>query len=67
MRWKKTRYEHVEFNKDIWIANDEEISKPIKDYSDRLVVIVNKMRLLDTKFKDSRIAEKILVTVPEWY
>lgn len=63
MRWKKTRYEHVEFNKGIWIANDEEISKPIKDYSYRLVDIVNKMRLLDTKFKDSSTKLKAKVII----
>ena len=63
MRWKKTRYEPVEFNKGIWIANDEEISKPIKDYSYRLVDIVNKMRLLDTKFKDSSTKLKAKVII----
>ncbi|XP_019265852.1 PREDICTED: uncharacterized protein LOC109243382 [Nicotiana attenuata] len=42
-------------------------SETVKEYSDRLVGIVNKVRLLGTEFKDSRIVEKILVTVPEKY
>ncbi|XP_019236943.1 PREDICTED: uncharacterized protein LOC109217174 [Nicotiana attenuata] len=42
-------------------------SETVKEYSDRLLGIVNKVRLLGTKFKDSRIVEKILVTVPEKY
>jgi hypothetical protein len=37
----------------------------IKDYSDRLLDIVNKVRLLGTEFTDSRIVQKILVTVSE--
>ncbi|KAJ8633086.1 hypothetical protein MRB53_026422 [Persea americana] len=40
-------------------------SETIKDYSDRLLEIVNKVRLLGTDFSDSRIVQKILVTVPE--
>ena len=39
----------------------------IKDYSDRLLSIVNKVRLLEPKFTDLRIIEKILVTVPKRY
>ena len=39
----------------------------IKDYSDRLLSIANKVRLLGSKLNDSRIVEKILVTVPERY
>jgi hypothetical protein len=45
-------------------------SETIKDYYDRLLDIVNKVRLLGTDFY-SRIVQKILVTVPEkfeaWY
>jgi hypothetical protein len=37
----------------------------IKDYFDRLLDIINKVRLLGTNFSDSRIVQKILVTVPE--
>ncbi|XP_022714608.1 uncharacterized protein LOC111274271 [Durio zibethinus] len=39
----------------------------IKDYSDKLLSIANKVRLLGSEFTDSRIVEKILVTVPERY
>ncbi|KAH1114557.1 hypothetical protein J1N35_007935 [Gossypium stocksii] len=42
-------------------------SETIKEYSNRLFEIVNKVRLLGTKFLESRIVEKILVTVPERY
>ncbi|RVW63037.1 hypothetical protein CK203_062910 [Vitis vinifera] len=40
-------------------------SETIKDYSDRLLGIVNKVRLLGTDFSDSRIVQKIFITVPE--
>nr|KYP60815.1 hypothetical protein KK1_023229 [Cajanus cajan] len=39
----------------------------IKHYSDKLLGIANKVRLLGTQFLDSRIVEKILVTIPERY
>lgn len=42
-------------------------SKTIKEYSYKLLSIANKVRLLDIEFSDSRIVEKILVTVPERY
>ncbi|XP_022862573.1 uncharacterized protein LOC111382766 [Olea europaea var. sylvestris] len=42
-------------------------SETTKEYSDRLLGIVNKVRLLGTKFTSSRIVKKILVTVPERY
>lgn len=42
-------------------------SETVKEYSDRLLGIANKVRLLGTKFLDSRIVEKLLVTVPEKY
>ncbi|XP_047260646.1 uncharacterized protein LOC124893839, partial [Capsicum annuum] len=42
-------------------------SEIVKEYSNRLLSIINKVRLLGTKFKDSRIVVKILVTVPERY
>jgi hypothetical protein len=42
-------------------------SETIKEYSNRLLAIVNKVRLLGTTFTDSRIVEKILVAVPERY
>ncbi|KAF3652920.1 putative late blight resistance protein -like protein R1B-14-like [Capsicum annuum] len=40
-------------------------AETVKVYSDRLLGIVKKVRLLGTELKDSRIVEKILVTVPE--
>ncbi|XP_047320444.1 uncharacterized protein LOC124924451 [Impatiens glandulifera] len=40
-------------------------SKTIKEYSNKLLTIVNKVRLLDTKFPNSRLVQKVLVTVPE--
>ena len=40
-------------------------SKTIKEYSDKLLSISNKVRLLDFDLPNSSIVEKILVTVPE--
>lgn len=40
-------------------------TETIKDYSERLLNITNRVRLLGSVFNDSRIVEKILVTVPE--
>ncbi|XP_020272030.1 uncharacterized protein LOC109847198 [Asparagus officinalis] len=40
-------------------------SETIKEYSDRLLSIANKVRLFGTEFPDSRIVEKILVTVQQ--
>jgi len=42
-------------------------SETIKEYSNKLLSIANKIRLLGKDFTDSKIAEKILVTVPERY
>lgn len=42
-------------------------SETIKEYSDKLLTIANKVRLLGTEFPDSRIVQKILVTVTEKY
>jgi len=42
-------------------------SETVKEYSDKLLGIVNKVRLLGTEFKDTRIVKKVLVTVPERY
>ena len=39
----------------------------IKEHSNKLLVIVNKVKLLGTTSTYSRIIEKILVTVPERY
>ncbi|XP_047264719.1 uncharacterized protein LOC124896889 [Capsicum annuum] len=40
-------------------------SETIKEYSDRLLNLANRIRLLSSAFNDSRIVEKILVTAPE--
>ncbi|XP_052189876.1 uncharacterized protein LOC127799693 [Diospyros lotus] len=40
-------------------------SETIKEYSDKLLSISNKVRLLGSDLHDSRIVEKILVMVPE--
>ena len=40
-------------------------SESVKEYSDRLLSIANKVRLLGSVLKDSRIVEKLLVTVLE--
>ncbi|XP_049357377.1 uncharacterized protein LOC125822044 [Solanum verrucosum] len=37
----------------------------ITNYSDRISLIVNRIRLLGEDFKDNRIVKKILVTIPE--
>lgn len=37
----------------------------MKEYCDRLLGIANKVRLLGSEFPDSRLVQKILVTVPE--
>ena len=42
-------------------------SEIIKDYADKLLGIANKIRLLGTEIPDSRIVQKILVTIPEKY
>jgi len=41
--------------------------KTIKEYSNRLFSIVNKVRLHGTKFTNSRIVEKILEMMPTRY
>ncbi|XP_006586405.1 uncharacterized protein LOC114423944 [Glycine soja] len=42
-------------------------SKIVKDYTDKLLNIANKIRLLGGDFADSRIVEKNLVTMSERY
>ncbi|XP_016549116.2 uncharacterized protein LOC107848917 [Capsicum annuum] len=42
-------------------------SETIKDYSDRLLLIANKVRILRTELNNNRIVQKILVTLPERY
>ena len=40
-------------------------SESVKEYSDRILNIANKVRLLGSVLNDSRIVEKVLVTVLE--
>ncbi|KAK4417491.1 hypothetical protein Salat_2574800 [Sesamum alatum] len=40
-------------------------TEPLKDYTDRLLKVVNKIRLLGEDLPDSRVVEKLLVTLPE--
>jgi predicted aspartyl protease len=40
-------------------------SETIKEYANKLISIANKVRLLGSELSDSRIVQKILVTVPE--
>ena len=42
-------------------------SETIKEYSNKLVGIVNKIKWLGKEFPDSRLVEKIMVTVPKRY
>nr|GMC71630.1 Retrovirus-related Pol polyprotein from transposon RE1 [Ipomoea batatas] len=42
-------------------------AETIKEYSNTLLGIANKIRLLDKDFPDDRIVQKILVTLPEKY
>ncbi|XP_028236591.1 uncharacterized protein LOC114415928 [Glycine soja] len=42
-------------------------SETIKEYSNKLLSIANKIKLLRSDFANSRIVEKILVTVPKRY
>ncbi|KAA8550126.1 hypothetical protein F0562_001810 [Nyssa sinensis] len=69
----KTEYEGNERIKGMQVLNlirDFELQKmkeseTIKEYSDKLQSIANKVRLLGSDLHDSGIVEKILVTVPE--
>ena len=40
-------------------------SESIKEYMNRVVKIVNQIRMLGDKFSESSIVEKVLVTLPE--
>lgn len=42
-------------------------SETVKEYSDRLLNITNNVSLLGSEFPDSRLVQKILVTVLEWF
>ena len=40
-------------------------SETIKEFSDKLMKVVNQIRLLGEELNDNRVAEKILVNIPE--
>nr|XP_048331607.1 uncharacterized protein LOC125422937 [Ziziphus jujuba var. spinosa] len=69
----KVKYEGNERLKGMYVLNlirEFEVQKmreseTIKEYSDRLLSIANRVRLLGTAFSDSRIVQKILVTILE--
>ncbi|KAJ8750866.1 hypothetical protein K2173_016047 [Erythroxylum novogranatense] len=42
-------------------------SEGVKEYVNKLITIVNKIRLFGENFSDNKIVEKILVTLPEKY
>ena len=58
------RYEGLNLIRKLGLQKMKE-SETVKEYSDRLLGIVNKVRLLSTKFTDSRIVEKNFVIVLE--
>ncbi|XP_042415307.1 uncharacterized protein LOC122004492 [Zingiber officinale] len=69
----KSKYEGDERIRGMQVLNlirDFEMQKmkkteTIKEYVDRLLAIANRVRLLGSSLTDSRIVEKILVTLPE--
>ena len=71
----KTEYEGNERTKNMQVLNlirEFEMQKMketdnIKDYFDKLLSIINKVRLLGKDFPDESIVQKILVTMPEKY
>ena len=42
-------------------------NESIKDYSGRLMDVVNQMRLLGDVFSDQKVVEKIMVSVPQQF
>ena len=42
-----------------------EESETVKEYADRLMAVVNKIRLLGEELSDARVVEKVLVSLPE--
>ncbi|XP_037493953.1 uncharacterized protein LOC119370272 [Jatropha curcas] len=58
-----TRIMNLNSAKAIW----DYLKNEYQDYSDKLLGIVNKVRLLGKDFSDDRIIQKILVTLPEKY
>jgi len=50
MKEMGTKYISVEFDKGVWTINDEKnIIEPIEKYSNKLLDIANKIKLLDKK------------------
>ena len=39
-------------------------NESVKDYSSKLMDVVNQLRLLDEAFTDQKVGEKIMVSVP---
>ena len=39
----------------------------VKQYSDRIMAVVNSIRLLGEQFNEARIVEKVIATLPERY
>jgi len=71
--YRKTEYEGDERIRGMQVLNlvrDFELQKmkkteSIKEYSDRLLNIASRVRLLGSSLPESRIVQKILVTIPE--
>ncbi|XP_021598811.1 uncharacterized protein LOC110604810 [Manihot esculenta] len=73
--WKclKTEFQGIAHTKSMCILNLRRAlelqkmkdSATVKEYVDRLLDIINKLKLLGENIPDSRIVEKILVTLPE--
>ncbi|XP_016740341.1 uncharacterized protein [Gossypium hirsutum] len=61
----KTRQQQlINLRRDLENLNMKE-SETIKQYSDRIIAIVNNIRLLADDFSESRVVEKVITTLPE--
>lgn len=72
MKEEYTEDERIEGMKVLNLIREFELQKikeseTVKEYSDRSLRMVNNIRLVGTKFKNSIIVQKILVTVQERY
>ncbi|KAG8661848.1 hypothetical protein MANES_01G044850v8 [Manihot esculenta] len=56
---------HYPFPQSMWDLTKMKDFETVKEYVDRLLDIINKLRLLGEKIPDGKIVEKILVTLPE--
>ena len=61
---KTKQMQVLNLRKDFEIQKMKE-TEAVKDYTDRLLIVVNKIRLLGEELSDRRVVEKILVTLPE--